>query len=157
MDYKYLMIKAIEEAEKGLEEGEVPVGAVLADKDGNILAKDHNRTIALSDPTAHAEILVLRQGGEVKKNYRLNGTVLVITVEPCPMCAGAVVNARVEKLIFGAYEPKSGAAGSVFNIACSRELNHKIEIVSGILEDECSALLKSFFQHKRNGEVPKWS
>ena len=157
MDYKYLMAKALEEAKKGLEEGEVPIGAVLADKDGSILAKDHNRTIALKDPTAHAEILVLRQGGEIKKNYRLKGAILAVTIEPCPMCAGAAVNARIEKLVFGAYDPKSGAAGSVYNIVCSEKLNHRIEIISGILEDKCSTLLKSFFKAKRKGEVPKWS
>ncbi len=157
MDYKYLMAEAIKEAKKGLEEGEIPVGAVLADKEGNIIARDHNRTIALNDPTAHAEILVLRQGGKAKRNYRLNGGVLVVTIEPCPMCAGAAVNARIERLVFGAHDPKAGAAGSIYNIACSEELNHKIEIIHGIMEDKCRALLRNFFRAKRKGEVPKWS
>ncbi len=157
MDYKYLMAEAIKEAKKGLEEGEIPVGAVLADKEGNIIARDHNRTIALNDPTAHAEILVLRQGGKAKRNYRLNGGVLVVTIEPCPMCAGAAVNARIERLVFGAHDPKAGAAGSIYNIACSEELNHKIEIIHGIMKDKCRALLRNFFRAKRKGEVPKWS
>ncbi len=157
IDYKYLIEIAIEEAKKAKEEGEVPVGAVLTDMEGNIIAKDHNRCISMNDPTAHAEILVLRKGGKIRNNYRLTDTVLAVTLEPCPMCAGAAVNARVKKLVFGAYDPKSGAAGSVYDIACSSKLNHKIEIISGILEDQCSSLLKEFFEMKRKGEVPKWS
>ena len=157
IDYKFLINQAIEEALKGLEEGEVPIGAVLADQDGNIVAKDHNRTIKLNDPTAHAEILVLRKGGEIWGNYRLNGAILAVTIEPCPMCAGAAVNARIDKLIFGAFDLKAGAAGSIYDIACSKKLNHRIEIISGIMENKCKALLQEFFRIKREGEVPKWS
>ncbi len=157
IDYKYLMLNAIEEAYKAWENGEIPIGAVLADEEGYIIAKAYNRTISLNDPTAHAEILVLREGGKIKDNYRLNGTILAVTIEPCPMCAGAAVNARIGKLIFGAFDFKAGAAGTVYNITCSSRLNHKIEVISGILEDKCRTLLKDFFAIRRKGEVPKWS
>ncbi len=158
IDYKYLMEEAIREAYKAWEEGEVPVGAVLAEENGEIIARAHNKVIALNDPTAHAEILVLREGGKKKENYRLNGMTLVVTIEPCPMCAGAVINARIKRLVFGADDPKTGAAGSIYNIAKGEKLNHRIEIISGILKDRCSSILKEFFETKRKkGEVPKWS
>ena len=157
IDYIFLMEIALEEAKKAWIEGEVPVGAVITDSEGRILAADHNRCISLSDPTAHAEILVIRKAAKIKKNYRLNNTTLVVTIEPCPMCAGAAINARIEKLVFGAYDPKAGAAGSVYDIANGKKLNHNIEVVSGILSEKCSSLLKKFFEMKRKGEVPKWS
>lgn len=150
------------EAETGFNGGEVPVGAVLCGPEGEILAKAHNQPVSRHDPTAHAEILVLREAGLKRGNYRLNGTTLVVTVEPCLMCMGAAVHARISRLIFGAFDPKSGAAGSLFNIADDARLNHKIEVVSGILEEDSAALLRRFFQLRRqgkrgNGEVPKWS
>ncbi len=157
IDYISLMEIALEEAEKAWVEGEVPVGAVIADQEGNILAKAHNRCISLNDPTAHAEILAIREAAKIKKNYRLNNTILVVTIEPCPMCAGAAVNARIEKLVFGAHDPKTGSAGSVYDIAFGKKLNHNIKVISGILSEECGSLLKKFFAMKRKGEVPKWS
>lgn len=158
IDYKYLMEEALKEAYRAREEGEVPVGAVLAEEDGKIIARAHNKVIALNDPTAHAEILVLREGGKRKGNYRLNGTTLVVTIEPCPMCAGAAINARIKRLIFGADDPKAGAAGSIYDIATGEKLNHRIEIISGVLKDKCSSILREFFETKRKrGEVPKWS
>ena len=142
---------ALKEAESAWEEGEVPVGAVLVSGDGTVLASDHNRCIQLSDPTAHAEVLVLREAGQKLKNYRLPETTLFVTVEPCPMCAGAIVNARVKKVIIGARDERYGACGSVFEIIPSPHLNHRPEVVWGVLERECGALLKKFFQEKRSG------
>jgi tRNA(adenine34) deaminase len=157
IDYIFLMEIALEEAKKAWTEGEVPVGAVLVDQRGEILARDHNRCIGLNDPTAHAEILAIREAAKIKKNYRLDNTTLVVTIEPCPMCAGAAVNARIKKLVFGAFDPKAGAAGSVYDIAFGKKLNHNIEVVSGILSEKCASLIKKFFEMKRKGEVPKWS
>ncbi len=152
IDYIYLMKEALAEAKKAEEEGEVPVGAVIADKEGRIIARDHNRVISLNDPTAHAEVLVLRKAGKLTGNYRLNDTILVVTIEPCPMCAGAAVNARVKEIVYGAADPKAGSAGTVYDIACSKKLNHRIKITSGILEDNCKALLQEFFRKRRGTE-----
>ena len=149
MDLYHLMEVALEEARKGMEEGEVPVGAVLASTHGSIISSAHNRPIGLSDPTAHAEVLALRKAGELIGNYRLVGTVLVVTIEPCIMCMGAALNARVNEIVYGAADPKGGAAGSLFNLGNISELNHKIKITSGILEQECKGLLKKFFQNRR--------
>ena len=131
------------------EEGEVPVGAVLAGGDGEILATAHNRPVTTSDPTAHAEILVLRKAGLVLENYRLNGSILVATIEPCVMCMGAAIHARVATLVYGAPDPKAGAAGSLYNLGEDHRLNHRIDIVSGIREEECKAILQEFFLARR--------
>lgn len=149
LDLHYLMNQAILQAKEALSAGEVPVGAVLADQEGRILARAHNQPIGRADPTAHAEILVLRQGGTLCRNYRLNGAVLVVTIEPCLMCMGAAVNARIARLVFGAPDPKAGAAGSLYAIHQDQRLNHRVEVTSGIMGDECSALLKAFFQARR--------
>jgi len=146
-DEKYMKI-ALEEAEKAGQRGEIPVGAILL-KGGQVLAKDHNRCIELSDPTAHAEILVLRKGGEVLGNYRLNETVMYVTAEPCPMCVSAMVHSRISRLIFGAPEPKFGAVESKFRLLNDNGLNHKVEVDRGILEKECGEILKSFFRERR--------
>jgi tRNA(adenine34) deaminase len=148
-DLYYLMQKAIEEAESAFLEGEVPVGAVLAGSNGRILARAHNQPIALKDPTAHAEILALRQGGVAVGNYRLNECTLVVTIEPCLMCMGAAVHARIARLAFGAFDPKWGAAGSLYNLGRDDRLNHRIEIVSGIMEESCQDLMKKFFRARR--------
>ena len=148
-DLYHLMKEALKEAEKGLTRGEVPVGAVLAGPDGQIVAKAHNQPIALNDPTAHAEILVLRKAGLVLRNYRLNNTILVVTVEPCVMCMAAAINARIARLVFGADDPKGGAAGSLYNLASDNRLNHRIEITSGIMEKECRTLMQEFFRIRR--------
>ena len=148
-DYFLLMEEALIEARKGLEMGEVPVGAVLAGPDGEIIAKSCNQPIYLKDPTAHAEILTLRKGGEVYNNYRLNDTTLVVTIEPCTMCMGAALNARIARLIFGTFDPKGGAAGSLYDLARDNRFNHRIEVISGIMEKECKDLLQDFFRMRR--------
>ena len=148
-DFSHLMTLALREAEKGLEKGEVPVGAVLSNASGEILAKAHNLSVSRHDPTAHAEILALRKAGERSQNYRLNGATLVVTLEPCLMCMGAALHARISRLVFGASDPKAGAAGSLYNVAQDERLNHRIEVFPGILEESCSELIRKFFQTRR--------
>jgi tRNA(adenine34) deaminase len=148
-DFYVLMEQALAEAEKGLGEGEVPIGALLVGPDGEIITSAHNQPIGLNDPTAHAEILVLRSAASIKQNYRLMGSTLIVTIEPCLMCMGALIQARVSRLVFGAFDPKAGAAGSIYNLAEDHRLNHRIEVVSGIMEKECSQLLQNFFRSKR--------
>ena len=148
-DLYYLMKEALKEAEKGLLEGEVPVGAVLAGLDAQIIAKAHNQPISKNDPTAHAEILAMRKAGLLCRNYRLNNTLLVTTIEPCLMCMGAAINARITRLVFGAADPKAGAAGSLYDLVSDKRLNHRIEAISGIMEEECRALMKDFFRIRR--------
>lgn len=139
---------AIEEAERAAAAGDVPVGAVLV-AGGEVLASAHNMRERENDPTAHAEILALREGARKLGSWRLEGAALFVTKEPCPMCAGATVNARLGKLVYGCRDAKGGAAGSLFNIPGDLRLNHRVEVVSGVLEDECAGLLKSFFAAKR--------
>jgi tRNA(adenine34) deaminase len=146
-DEKYMKM-ALEEAEKAGQGGEIPVGAVLL-KGDQVLAKDHNRCVELNDPTAHAEILVLRKGGKILRNYRLNETVLYVTVEPCPMCVSAMVHGRVGRLVYGVSEPKFGAVESKFRLMSDNGLNHKVEVDRGILEKECGEILKAFFRERR--------
>ena len=146
-DEKYMKM-ALEEAEKAGKRGEVPVGAILL-KGDQILARDHNRCIEISDPTAHAEILVLRRGGEILRNYRVNGTVMYVTVEPCPMCVSAMVHGRISRLVYGSFEPKFGAVESKYRLLNDENLNHKIRVDRGILERECGEILKVFFKQKR--------
>jgi tRNA(adenine34) deaminase len=147
VDEKYMKV-ALEEAKKAGQRGEVPVGAILL-KGDQVLAKDHNRCIELNDPTAHAEILVLRKGGEILRNYRLNDTVMYVTVEPCPMCVSAMVHSRISRLIFGALEPKFGAVESKLRLLNGNGLNHKVKIDRGILGKECAEILKNFFKERR--------
>src|SRR5512136_1694530 len=143
-DERYMKMALLEATRAG-ENGEVPVGAVLV-KGDRVLAKGHNRCIELNDPTAHAEILVLRKAGKALGNYRLNETTLYVTAEPCPMCASAMVHGRIFRLVFGAHEPKFGAVKSRFPFLLSNKLNHRVQIEEGILEIECAELLKSFFR-----------
>ncbi len=143
---------ALEEAEEAGQRGEVPIGALLL-KGDRVLAKDHNRCIELSDPTAHAEVLVLRKGGEILRNYRLNDTVMYVTAEPCPMCASAMAHSRISRLVFGALEPKFGAVESKFNLLSNNGLNHKVKVDRGILEKECAEVLIGFFKGKRIKKV----
>ena len=149
-DYELLMEQALIEAKKGFDEGEVPVGAVISGPDGDIIAKAHNQPIGLNDPTAHAEILALRSAGKAIKNYRLTDFSLVVTIEPCLMCMGAAIHSRISTLVFGALDPKGGAAGSLYNPAKDIRLNHSVGIVSGIREKECGDLLRDFFKSRRN-------
>ncbi len=143
------MREAVEEAKNGLLEGEVPIGAVLIDNSNRIVAKNHNRCISLNDPTAHAEILVIRQAAMLIKNYRLNSLTMFVTLEPCPMCMGAIINARLRMLIFGVFDQKAGAAGSLYNLANDKRLNHQVKVISGIMEKECKELLQEFFKGRR--------
>jgi tRNA(adenine34) deaminase len=150
VDLHYFMREAVKEAKKGWLNGEVPVGALLISQSDEILARDHNRCISLNDPTAHAEILVIRQAAQKCKNYRLNGVTMVVTIEPCPMCMGAIMNARLGTLVFGAFDPKCGAAGSVYNLPDDERLNHRITIISRIMEQECRDLMQGFFRERRH-------
>ena len=143
-------IAAAEEAARTLDE--IPIGACLIDKNGELLAVAGNRTITNSDPTAHAEILVLRQAAAKIGNYRLTETVLYTTIEPCVMCAGALVNARIGRLVFGAHDVRFGAVNSVFQICSTSSLNHQIEITSGVLATHCRQIMQEFFRAKRNAK-----
>jgi len=144
------MRTALAEAREALNRGEVPIRAVLV-TDGVIICRAYNSPITLRDPAAHAEILVLRSAGQRLNNYRLTGTELYVTLEPCVMCMGALVHARVQRLIFGAADPKAGAAGSVFDLARHASLNHAIAVTAGVLAEECGELLQNFFKERRTG------
>ena len=131
--------------------GEVPVGALLVDAQGQLIAEGHNRPIGNHDPTAHAEIDCLRRAGQVLQNYRLPDTTLYVTLEPCAMCAGAILHARVARVVFGAFDPKAGAAGSHSDVLVQPRLNHRPELRSGVLEAECGERLRAFFRKRRGG------
>ena len=146
-DEKWMSL-ALEQARKAEEEGEVPVGAILV-KDGLLIAKAHNQPISTNDPTAHAEIQLIRAAGKKLKNYRLTGTSLYVTLEPCAMCLGAIMHARVEHVVFGAHDPKTGVCGSSENLMDAKCFNHKINLASGVLENESKQLLKNFFNSRR--------
>ena len=143
------MRSALTEARKGAREGEVPVGAVVV-RAGQILARAHNRPIGSSDPAAHAEVMALRRAARKLGNYRLGGCSLYVTIEPCPMCAGAAVHARLQRVIFGAPDPKAGAAGSVLDVLRHPKLNHRVEVSGGVLERECGEVLRDFFRQRRS-------
>jgi tRNA(adenine34) deaminase len=143
------METALNEAKKAACKGEVPVGAVLIDANGNILSKAHNQTILRSDPTAHAEILAIREGAQKVQNYRLPGTVLYATIEPCIMCMGAIIHARIATLVFGTPDPKWGAAGSLYHFAEDGRLNHRPKVVGGVCETSCRNIIQAFFRERR--------
>ena len=144
------MQHTIQLAKKAEDDGEVPVGAVIV-QDGEIIGEGWNRPISTNDPTAHAEIIALRAAGELVGNYRLPETTLYVTLEPCPMCASAIIHARVKRVVFGAYDPKGGAAGSVFNLLPPDDrFNHTLQCEGGLLERECSDLLRHFFRRRRS-------
>ncbi len=142
------MEQALREARASAAAGEVPVGAVLV-HEGKIIARSGNRTIRDCDPTAHSEIVVLREASRALGNYRLEGTALYVTVEPCSMCAGAIVQARVPRMVYGCDDPKGGAVRSCFEILAHPRLNHQVEVTAGILASECAAILQSFFAARR--------
>ena len=142
------MRAALVEAELAAEGGEIPVGAVVV-VNGEIIANGHNRSIADNDPSAHAEIIALRNAALAQSNYRLSGATLYVTLEPCVMCVGAIVQARIERLVFGAYDDKAGALGSATDLSDSRALNHRFEINGGLLAGDSAALLKNFFRSRR--------
>ena len=145
---KNFMIEALAEAEKAAALGEVPVGAVVV-KDGEIIGRGHNMTETEKDPTAHAEMIAIREAAQHLGGWRLLGCSMYVTCEPCAMCAGAMVWARIEKLYIGTPDPKGGACGSVFNIPGEKRLNHQIEIETGIMQEECSGMMKEFFKKLR--------
>jgi len=146
-DIKWMQ-HAIEMARRAESADEVPVGAVIV-KDNNVISEGWNQPISTHDPTAHAEVIALRAAAKALENYRLVETTLYVTLEPCSMCAGAIIHARVKRIVIGAKDPRTGAAGSVFNLLNSEKLNHQVEIEQGVLEDECSILLKNFFKNRR--------
>jgi tRNA(adenine34) deaminase len=146
---KFWMKKALKAASAASEIGEVPIGACIVSGDDKLLSISGNRTIINCDPTAHAEILVLRETAAIIGNYRLTETTLYTTIEPCAMCAGALVNARIMRLVFGAHDERFGAVESVFRLCNTSSLNHQIEITSGVLADECRKLMQDFFKLKR--------
>jgi len=145
----YYMGVALAQARAGLAAGEVPVGAVLVDEAGEVLARAFNQPIALNDPTAHAEILALRQGARQRGNYRLLGSSLYVTMESCIMCLGAMLTARIRRLVFGAPDPKGGACVSLYRLPEDARLNHRLEVTGGVREAECRELLQEFFQARR--------
>jgi tRNA(adenine34) deaminase len=147
--HEYFMELAIIQARLAEDIGEVPVGALIVDADGQVIAQDHNRTISCCDPSAHAEINVLRQAALQLNNYRLLSTTLYATVEPCVMCMGAIVHARVKTVVFGSQDPKWGAAGSLYHFGQDPRLNHQVEIVSGICEERCRSMIQNFFRRRR--------
>jgi tRNA(adenine34) deaminase len=140
---------ALAQAEEAQASGEVPIGAVILGPNGTIIAYGQNRVIRDHDPTAHAEIVAMRAAGMALANYRLEQCTLYVTLEPCAMCAGAMIHARIARLVFGAFDPKAGAVGSVLTVLNHPQLNHQIELSSGILAEECGGLLRSFFQSRR--------
>ena len=143
------MRMALEEAHKAFDKGEVPVGAVLTDGGATVLARAHNLTVTAADPTAHAEVLAIRHAALALGNERLTGTTLYVTLEPCCMCAGAAVWARIGRLVFGSADPKAGAAGSLYRIPDDERLNHRMEVRAGILEGECREIMQRFFRERR--------
>ena len=145
------MSEALKEAEKAFDSDEVPVGAVIV-HEGKIIARAHNQIKLLKDPTAHAEMIAITQAASYLANERLINTTMYVTIEPCSMCAGALVLARVKRMVYGADDPKTGACGSVFNIIDNRKLNHRIKVTKGVLEKECVGLLREFFSKKRSAE-----
>ena len=143
------MEMALNEARRAAAIDEVPVGAIVVNRDGAVIGRGHNHPISADDPTAHAEIVALREASRAIGNYRLNGATLYCTIEPCTMCAGAIVHSRIARLVFGAPDPKAGAAGSLYNIVTDPRLNHSVEIIRGICHEECTAVLQQFFAARR--------
>lgn len=143
------MAVALEEAAAALDHDDVPVGAVVVGPDGRVVARRHNERERTGDPTAHAELLALRDAAAALGTWRLDGVTLVVTLEPCPMCAGALVASRAGRLVFGAADPKAGACGSLYNLCADPRLNHELPVVAGVAADRCAELLTSFFTNRR--------
>nr|WP_277998206.1 tRNA adenosine(34) deaminase TadA [Zhaonella formicivorans] len=149
INHHFYMDLALAEARKALAAGEVPIGAVIVEQ-GKILAQAHNLKEQLHDPTAHAEILAIRRAAEKRGSWRLTGCTLYVTVEPCPMCAGAIVQSRIERLVYGVADLKAGAVESIVNLVQNKYLNHYVEVFAGIREEECKNIMREFFESKRN-------
>lgn len=150
-EYEAYMEEALAEARKALVLNEVPIGALVV-REGQVLGRGHNLKETQNDPTAHAEIIALREAGAKAQSWRLEGADLYVTVEPCPMCMGAMLQARVKRVIFGVFDTKAGAAGSVVDLSANSRFNHRIEVIDGILEEECRQLMQDFFQQRRKSE-----
>ena len=148
LNHEDYMKEALQEAKKALDSGEVPVGAVIV-RDGEIIGRGYNQRESRHDPTAHAEIVALRQAGKYMKGWRLNGAVLYVTLEPCPMCAGAMIQSRIDRVVYGTDDPKAGSAGTLINILQFPGFNHEVKITGGVLADEAAALLRRFFERQR--------
>ncbi len=147
LDQQFMRM-AIEQAQLAAQSGEVPVGAVLV-KDGKVISKAFNRPISNHDPSAHAEMLALREAALAEENYRIPGSTLYVTLEPCAMCSGAMLHARIGRVVYGALDPKTGAAGSVLDIFASKQINHQTSVEGGIMSEECGQLLRDFFKGRR--------
>lgn len=147
LDHQF-MRQAIEQAQLAAVAGEVPVGAVLV-RDGQVIAQAFNKPIGNHDPSAHAEMLALREAAKTEENYRLPGSTLYVTLEPCVMCSGAILHARVDRVVFGAPDPKTGAAGSVLDVFSSKQINHQTSVEGGVMSEECGQVLRSFFKERR--------
>ena len=147
LDQQFMRL-AIEQAQLAAQAGEVPVGAVLV-RDGQVISKAFNKPIANHDPSAHAEMLALRAAALVEENYRIPGSTLYVTLEPCAMCSGAMLHARIDRLVYGAPDPKTGAAGSVLDLFSSKQINHQTSVEGGIMSEECGQLLRDFFKGRR--------
>ena len=145
---RQFMQQALDQAKLAAIAGEVPVGAVLV-RDGQVISTGFNQPISNSDPSAHAEMMALRSAAQDESNYRLPGTTLYVTLEPCTMCAGAMLHARVERVVFGATDPKTGAAGSVMNVFLEKQINHQTQVEGGIMSEECGQILRVFFKERR--------
>jgi tRNA(adenine34) deaminase len=152
-DARFMQL-ALREAARALDEDEVPVGCVIVAPDGRVIGKAHNQREALRDPTAHAEMIAITQAAEALESWRLDEATLYVTLEPCPMCAGALVNARLGRLVFGARDPKAGACGSLYDIVRDARLNHRMPVVEGVRAEECGEILREFFRKKRRGVAP---
>jgi len=145
---RQFMQQALEQAKLAAAAGEVPVGAVLV-RNGQVISSGFNQPISNSDPSAHAEMMALRSAAQDESNYRLPGTTLYVTLEPCTMCAGAMLHARVERVVFGAADPKTGAAGSILNVFSEKQINHQTQVEGGIMSEECGQILRNFFKERR--------
>jgi tRNA(adenine34) deaminase len=152
-DDEYFMRLALREAERARAHGDVPIGAVVVRDDGEVIAAAHNERELRSDPTAHAEVLALREAARAAGSWRVLGASLYVTLEPCAMCAGAIVLARTPRVVYGTADPKAGAAGSVLDVLDEPRLNHRPEVVSGVLADECGDLLREFFASRRDRTI----
>jgi tRNA(adenine34) deaminase len=151
----HFMQMALQQAALAPAVGEVPIAAVLV-HEGQVLASAHNNRETTQDPTGHAELIVIRQAAQLLRSWRLSEATLYVTLEPCAMCAGAVVQSRIARLVFGAWDPKAGACGSIFDIPTERRLNHRVEVVGGVLEQESQSLLQNFFRSKRQGTASEY-
>ena len=147
--HEFYMRIALNEALKAYEIGEIPVGAAVISSEGEVLSKSHNESIRRHDPSAHAEIIALREAAETLKNYRLNKSRIYVTIEPCVMCAGALIHARVEEVIFGVADPKAGGLVTLYQLGNDIRLNHRLKVISGVLEAECGEIIQRFFKEKR--------